>query len=496
MADRAEIEGPNMRLPQVDRILREPILIAREKEVRREILTVLTRSVLQDYRTNQNQDGSKNETSTNAVEAKTAEQITSAEIAREVCLRIDRIFEGRLRKVINGTGVILNTNLGRAPLPEGVVTKMTSILSGYSSLEISLESGKRGERIATIESLLQILTGCEAALVVNNNAAAVMLAVRALAFGKEVIISRGELIEIGGSFRLPDVVEAAGGILKEVGTTNRTRASDYANAISERTGLILKCHRSNFAVTGFTEEPDWQELTEIARKHSLPLAEDLGSGALIDLSELNLTHEPMVQEALGNGTDIVMFSGDKLLGGTQAGLVVGKKHYIEMMRKHPIYRALRPDKLAVALTENILCQYLRPDVKNVIPVYRMAKFNQEELKARAEKLANQLNARLSKLQCLVAPTVSAFGGGTMPSEALPGYGLAISIAGGAQQESTKADKKNKLLSAQNLALLLRRHDPSIVSIIVDDRVTVDLRTVDPSEENDLARAIEALEPNI
>jgi L-seryl-tRNA(Ser) seleniumtransferase len=478
MADRAKSVGLNMRLPQVDRILREPSLIAREKEVRREVLTVLTRAVLTDYRTNESQSDASIDGS----------EITARQVAEKVCLRVDKMLAGRLRRVINGTGVILNTNLGRAPLPAAIVAELIPILSGYSSLEISLESGKRGERIETIEEILRVLTGCEAALVVNNNAAAVMLAVRALAFGKEVIISRGELIEIGGSFRLPEVVEAAGGILKEVGTTNRTRASDYAIAINEKTGLILKCHRSNFAITGFTEEADEKELAAIACKNAVPLAHDLGSGALIDLAELGLTHEPMVQEALAHA-DIVMFSGDKLLGGTQAGLVVGQKRYIDTMRKHAIYRALRPDKLAIALAESILCQYLRSDVTDSIPVYRMAKATAKQLSQRAERMATDLNSRLKKLNCSTVPTTSAFGGGTTPAQELPSYGLRVSTVHGATPRTENA-------SANKIAAMLRENHPAVVSIIVEDQVTIDLRTVDQSEEIELAKAIEAVDERL
>jgi L-seryl-tRNA(Ser) seleniumtransferase len=488
MADTAKSAGPTMRLPQVDRILREPLLVAKEKEVRREVLAVLTRAVLTDYRTNENrivENPLAENPLPNSIEAT---EITPAQVAEKVCLRVDEILAGRLRRVINGTGVILNTNLGRAPLPASVVADLIPILSSYSSLEISLASGKRGERIETIAEILRVITGCEAALVVNNNAAAVMLAVRSLAFGKEVIISRGELIEIGGSFRLPEVVEAAGGVLKEVGTTNRTRISDYANAINEKSGLILKCHRSNFAITGFTEQADEKELAAIARKNGLPIAHDLGSGALINLDELGLTHEPTVQETLVHA-DIVMFSGDKLLGGTQAGLVIGQKRYIEMMRKQAIYRALRPDKLAVALAESILCQYLRPDVTESIPVYRMAKASQEQLNQRAQKMATDLNGRLKKLSCSAVPTTAAFGGGTTPAQELPSYGLRISTIDGASQ-------KNENASAHKLAGMLRENHPAVISIIVDDRVTIDLRTIDQSEEIELALAIEAVDQRL
>jgi L-seryl-tRNA(Ser) seleniumtransferase len=478
MAETAKSGGLTMRLPQVDRVLREPLLVAKEQEVRREILAGLTRAVLNDYRTNECQTADSIEVM----------EVTARQVAEKVCGRIEKVLAGRLRKVINGTGVILNTNLGRAPLPAKVVADLIPLLSGYSSLEISLGSGKRGERIETIEEILRLLTGCEAALVVNNNAAAVMLAVRALAFGKEVIISRGELIEIGGSFRLPEVVEAAGGILREVGTTNRTRASDYAAAINEKTGLILKCHRSNFAITGFTEEADEKELAGIARKNSLPIAHDLGSGALIDLGELGLTHEPMVQETLAHA-DIVMFSGDKLLGGTQAGFVIGQKRYIEVLRKQAIYRALRPDKLAIALAESILCQYLRPDVSENIPVHRMAKASQEQLKQRAQGLAIDLNTRLKKLNCLAVPTTSAFGGGTTPAQELPSYGLCLCTADGAAPRTANA-------SANKLAAMLRENHPAVISIIVEDQVTIDLRTVDQSEELELALAIEAIDQRL
>ncbi len=471
MPDKVQSVAENIRLPQVDRVLRHELVVEKEKIVRREILAALTRQVLARYRT----------------EKPSAAELAGPsldDVAATVCRQAEEMLGGHLSKVINGTGVILNTNLGRAPLPRSVTSTLSEILSGYSSLEIDLHSGKRGERLATIEKMLILLTGCEAAIVVNNNAAAVLLSVSALASNKEVIISRGELIEIGGSFRLPDVIVSAGGILKEVGTTNRTRLSDYSQAVSENTGLLLRCHRSNFEISGFTEEADLKELAKIARERNLPLVEDLGSGALLNFSELGLSPEPTVQESVAIGLDIVLFSGDKLMCGSQSGIIVGKKRYIDILRRTPIYRALRPDKLAIGLLENILAEYMRTDVASRLPIFRMAKLGADELRVRAENLAGQLNPRLSNLRCAVVPTTSAFGGGAMPNQQLPSFGLSIGIKFGGN-----AQRQNDL-GANEVASLLRENEPPVVSIISAEQVIVDLRTVDPCEEGDLREAIE------
>jgi seryl-tRNA(sec) selenium transferase len=342
---------------------------------------------------------------------------------------------------------------------------------------MDLSSGKRGERTQLIKRLLKVLTGCESAIVVNNNASAVMLAVSALARGKEVIVSRGELIEIGGSFRLPDVVTSAGGILKEVGTTNRTRAADYKNAISPNTGLILQCHRSNFEVTGFTEEASLTELVEIGRASGVPVGLDLGSGALIDIAQFGLRHEPTVDEVIGAGVSLVMFSGDKLLGGPQAGIIAGNSELVGKLRKDPMYRALRVDKLIITLLESVLGEYLKVRPEGHVPVYSLAAVPAPHIKERVEKFANRITAQLNLAadELKVVETVSTLGGGSLPGQSLPSFGLQLTTG--------------KFKSAGKLSAALREAEPPVISIIQDDKVIVDFRAVLPTDEKDLERVV-------
>jgi L-seryl-tRNA(Ser) seleniumtransferase len=375
--------------------------------------------------------------------------------------------------VINGTGVILNTNLGRAPLAGEIVERLSRTLSGYCSLEFDLTSGKRGERTELLQDLLSVLIGSEAVVVVNNNAAAVMLAVSALAHGKEVVVSRGELIEIGGSFRLPDVIVAAGGILREVGSTNRTRAGDYKAAIGSNTGILLRCHRSNFEITGFTEQPSLPEVVKVAVDAGVALVEDLGSGAILEMAPLGLRDEPTVSAVLQSGADLVLFSGDKLLGGVQAGIVVGKRSLVEKLRKHPIYRAVRADKLIIATLEGVFAQYLAPSPENIVPALRMAIASRDGLKQRAQNFV--ASTKLMCLRCRVVETTSTFGGGTLPGELLPSFGVEIS-----PQAKVSADK---------LSRMLRTAENPIVAIVKEGQVTIDFRTVQPEEEPLLAMVL-------
>lgn len=463
-----------MRLPQVDKILRHPILIARESEIRHECLANLVRQVLHRLRHSADEKNSGDKRDDKVAQPSHTEE----SIAVEVSSLVDELLACSLQKVINGTGVILSTNLGRAPLPGSLVEKLTQILPGYSSLEIDLESGTRGERAHAVERLLTILTGCESAIVVNNCAAAVLLMVNALAPGKEVIVSRGELIEIGGSFRLPDVIVAGGAILKEVGTTNRTRTSDYEKAIGDNTALLLKCHRSNFEITGFTEEASVEELKSLAKAKGIPLIEDLGSGAMIDLTSLGLKHERTVQESV-KSTDVVMFSGDKLLGGSQAGMIVGRSDLIKKMRTHPTYRAVRLDKLNISLLELTLAEYLKSTIVETMPVYRMAALSGDVLQKRAREFVERIGSRLHHLRCTTVPAKSAFGGGTLPNQTIESYGIQIGIAAGGASK----------MSSGKIAACLRNHRPAIVPLTSADCVVIDLRTVAPSEETDIERAL-------
>ena len=453
------------RIPQVDKMLRHPLIISLKNDYRHEVLSEVTRRVLANYRS---PDG-----------AKVPENLD--DIAAEIESRLKKLRTGSLRKVINGTGIILSTNLGRAPLPQTTVDRLSEILLGYSNLEVNLQNGKRGERMTALTELLSMLTGCDSAIVVNNNAAAVVLAVSALSNKQEVIISRGELIEIGGSFRLPDVIESAGGILKEVGTTNRTRASDYQKAVNNSTGMILKCHRSNFEISGFTETAKTADLVKLGKSHKIPVIEDLGSGALIDYSKFGMKYEPTVAEVISEGVDLVMFSADKLMGGSQAGIICGSSELVKKLRDHPMYRALRADKLTIAVLEQVLCQYLQLAPEKSVSVMQLATKSASELKSRAAnflakaKIPHQYNVELIE-------TRSAFGGGTLPGQSLESFGLAISVAGGTESKR----------SPDKLLTMLRSADPPIIAIIQDDKVVIDFRTIMPHDEELLLSSLERL----
>jgi L-seryl-tRNA(Ser) seleniumtransferase len=360
----------------------------------------------------------------------------------------------RLRRVINATGVIVHTNLGRAPLAEEALTRLDRAARGYSNLEYEVASGVRGSRQSHVTPLLRRLTGAESALVVNNNAAAVMLALAALAEGREVLVSRGELIEIGDGFRIPEVLERSGARLREVGTTNRTRAEDYERAIGSETALLLRVHQSNFRVVGFTERPTLAELAQLAQSHEIPLVDDLGSGALVDLGD-----EPTAREALAEGADLVCFSGDKLLGGPQAGIVVGRSELVERLRRHPLQRALRADKLTVAALEGTLALYL--DGPDRIPVLRMLRDDIETVRARAQRLAGLVGGEVEQ-------TVARAGGGALPLAELPSYACAVE---------------------EDLAARLRIGEPPVIGVVRDGRTLLDCRTLTDAEVDEVAAAI-------
>ena len=362
-----------------------------------------------------------------------------------------------LRRVLNATGVLVHTNLGRAPLPEAALARVLDAASGYSSLELDLASGTRGSRQDHVAALLRRLTGAEAALVVNNNAAALLLALAALADGREVVVSRGELIEIGDGFRIPDVLERSGARLVEVGTTNRTRASDYEAAVGPDTALLLRVHQSNFRLVGFAERPTLPELAAVARRHGLPLLDDLGSGALVDLGD-----EPTASDALAGGADLVCFSGDKLLGGPQAGLVLGRTELIERLRRHPLHRALRIDKLGLAALEGTLLLYLEPErALQEVPVLRMLHEDITAVRTRAERLAGQLDGEVEE-------TVARVGGGALPLAQLPSFACALE---------------------ESLATPLRLQEPPVVGIVRDGRLLLDCRTLGDDELEAVATAV-------
>src|SRR4051794_3450162 len=362
----------------------------------------------------------------------------------------------QLRRVLNATGVIVHTNLGRAPLPEEALARVLEIGRGYSNLEYDLGRGARGSRQDHVLDILRRLTGAEAALVVNNNAAAVMLALAALAEGREVLVSRGELIEIGDGFRIPDVLTRSGARLVEVGTTNRTRVADYERAIGPETALLLRVHQSNFRVVGFTEAPPVKELARVAHAAGLPLVDDLGSGVLVERPG-----EPSAKESLAAGSDLVCFSGDKLLGGPQAGIVVGRAELVERLRRHPLQRALRADKLTLAALEGTLALYL--DAPERIPVLRMLDEPVDVVHARAEKLAGLVGGTVEE-------TVARVGGGALPLAELPSFACALE---------------------EQLAEPLRRGDPPVVGVVRDGKLLLDCKTLADAELDELAAAVAA-----
>jgi L-seryl-tRNA(Ser) seleniumtransferase len=367
---------------------------------------------------------------------------------------LEAVRRPSLRRVLNATGVIVHTNLGRAPLAEAALEQVVATARGYSNLELDLRDGTRGSRQDHVAGLLRRLTGAQAALVVNNNAAAVLLALAALAEGREVIVSRGELIEIGDGFRIPDVLARSGARLVEVGTTNRTRAKDYDRAVTGDTALLLRVHQSNFRVVGFTELPRMEELAAVAKRHGVPLLDDLGSGVLDELPG-----EPTVRDSLAAGADLVCFSGDKLLGGPQAGIVVGDGGLIEKLRRHPLHRAVRADKLTLAALEGTLRTYL--DAPEEIPVVRMLGEEGDAVKARAERLASLVGGTVEQ-------TVARVGGGALPLAGLPSFACAIE---------------------ESLAAPLRGGEPPVVGIVRDGRLLLDCRTLRDDEVDEVAAAV-------
>jgi L-seryl-tRNA(Ser) seleniumtransferase len=376
--------------------------------------------------------------------------------------------------VLNATGVVLHTNLGRAPLSPRAAEAIAVIASGYSNLEYDLESGERGKRDAHGEALLCALVGCEAAIVANNNAAAVMLVLNTLAEGGEVVVSRGELIEIGGGFRIPEVLERAGCVLREVGTTNRTRVADYERAITDRTRVLLRVHPSNYRIVGFTERPDARSLAALARERGLPLVEDLGSGCLIDARALGLGDEPRCQDALAAGVDLVTFSGDKLLGGPQAGIVAGRADLVSRVRRNPLMRAMRVDKMVYAALEATLRAYADGRAAAELPALRILALTADEIGRRAGAFAARLAEVAPALHVALEDGRSVPGAGSAPGLDLPT--VLVSIA-------------HDALSAQTLEARLRSADPPVVARIERDRVVLDLRTIPEDDEPDLLAAL-------
>ncbi|HZB25199.1 MAG TPA: L-seryl-tRNA(Sec) selenium transferase [Vicinamibacterales bacterium] len=396
-------------------------------------------------------------------------------IVRAVPSRLAAAAGASLRPVINATGVIVHTNLGRAPLSSLAVARVAAIAGGYSNLEYDLAGGRRGKRDIHAAGLVSALTGAEAAVIVNNNAAATLVVLAALAAGREAVVSRGELVEIGGGFRIPDVMAASGAILREVGTTNRTRAADYAAAISERTALILRVHPSNFRMEGFVERPTLEELAAIGRKLNVPVVEDQGSGYLGDRSAGVLKDEPGVRSSIAGGADLVLFSGDKLLGGPQAGIIAGRERLVALVRTHPLMRALRADKMTYAALEATLQEHAAGRAADAVPVSRMIDATAAEIASRASRIAA---VPLSRLAISIVEGASTIGGGSAPGSALPTRLLALSRPG---------------VPAAQLEARLRAGTPPIIARIEEERVLLDLRTVLPEQDEAVAAAISALD---
>ena len=402
------------------------------------------------------------------------------DLPRGVEQQLQQSLAHSLRPVINATGVILHTNLGRAPLAEAALQHVAEISRGYSNLEFDVATGERGKRDVHVDRLFAKLLGIAgrevSTIVVNNNAAAVLLALNSLAEGGDVLVSRGELVEIGGSFRIPDVMAKSGAVLREVGTTNRTRIADYDAAITARTKLLLRVHRSNFQIVGFTEQPFLEELVALGRKHNIPVMEDLGSGEIFDLRNVGVRGEPMIADSLRAGVDIVTYSGDKLLGGPQAGMISGDPALAAKIRANPLFRALRVDKMFYAALEATLLAYLREDYDS-IPALRMMRISEDELARRAKQIAERLRALCPTLQVEIVESRSVLGGGAAPGSTLPTRVIAVTSG---------------VISADELCARLRQSGTPIVARVEEGRVLLDLRTVAPEQEGAIIAALESI----
>lgn len=391
---------------------------------------------------------------------------------------VRQISDYHLKPVVNATGVVLHTNLGRAPLAPEAIERIKEVSLGYSNLEYDLEKGKRGSRYVHVEELLKKITGAESAFVVNNNAAAVLLALNTFASGREVIVSRGEMIEIGGSFRIPEIMKLSGAKLVEVGTTNKTHLYDYENAITENTALILKVHPSNYRVVGFTKEIELDELVDIGRRYGIPVMYDAGSGALVDFSEKGFREEPAIQKALRSGVDVVTFSGDKLLGGPQAGIVVGKAEYVDRMKKNHLNRALRIDKLTLAALEATLRLYFEEDPWKKIPALRMLAMKPEEVRRKALRLKRLLDREFGKkIKTKIVSTIARSGGGALPNVDIKSFGVAMTIEG---------------MSPTCVEEALRFTDPPVIVLVQEGQILMDARTLLDEDDKKIIQALKQI----
>jgi L-seryl-tRNA(Ser) seleniumtransferase len=438
-------------LPSVDRLLREPAL----RDLPPALARDAARDVLDEARRSARNGGWP---------------YPASDLPLLVAQRVEQTTAPRLRPVLNASGVIIHTNLGRAPLSAAAISACARVAAGYTNLEYSLERGERGSRHSLVTDLLTRLTGAEDALVVNNNAAALLLVLSTLGHEREAIISRGQLIEIGGGFRIPDVMRQSGVQLVEVGTTNRTYASDFEAAINDRTALLMRVHASNFVQLGFTNQPTLFELVAVGQRFELPVIDDLGSGSLIDTAQYGLSAEPMVQQSVAAGASITTFSGDKLLGGPQAGIVVGRTPFTSRLRKHPLMRAIRPDKLTLAALEATLVHYVKGEAAREVPIWRMIAAPADSLRARAVALAERLDASMEE-------TRSAIGGGSLPGQTQPSWAVGL-----------------RTTAADDLAARLRHAQPPVIGRIERERVLLDLRAVLPEQDGLLETAVRGVLP--
>jgi L-seryl-tRNA(Ser) seleniumtransferase len=446
-------------IPKVDELLKEPALLSLLQEHPRHLVVDAVRAAIAHLR-QQILEGS-------------IEEISIEKLTEQTRCYILNKQERHLKRVINGTGIIVHTNLGRSNLSQKAIEAVIEAAGLYSNLEYDLEQGKRGSRYSHVEGLLCELLGCESALVVNNNAAAVLLVLAALAKGKEAIVSRGELVEIGGSFRVPDVMQQGGCILREVGTTNRTHLRDYESAICEETALILKVHTSNYRIVGFTTSVPLTTLKALAIKYDIPLLEDMGSGLLVNLSKYGLSDEPTVQASLQAGVDVITFSGDKLLGGPQAGIIVGKTQYIDIMKKHSLTRALRIDKMTLAALEATLSHYrAEEEAMTEIRTLHLISLTSDFLKTKADRLLALLQE--VSIPAHITKTTSQVGGGALPIQELPGYGVVLDIEG---------------CSPNQIETMLRKGKLPIIGRIMKDQYLLDVRTI---EEEDFLIIVEQI----
>jgi L-seryl-tRNA(Ser) seleniumtransferase len=448
-------------IPAVDELLGRATLRALAEHVGRRLLVDATRRVLQSLR--------------GRIASGQLSRVSVELLEQEIVAATQATAALSLRPVINASGVILHTNLGRAPLARQAVEHLAETAAQYSNLEYDLARGERGKRDTHTDRLFAQLLGAERTLVVNNNAAAVFLALNTLAEGGEVIVSRGELIEIGDSFRIPDICVKSGAALREVGTTNRTCLADYEAAVNERTRVVMRVHPSNFRIVGFTECPQLEELVELARKHKLLLLEDLGSGCLVDFTPLGIRGEPPAAASVKAGVDVITFSGDKMLGGPQAGILTGKRAPLEKIRQNPLFRVLRVDKLTIAALEATLAAYLRGDLQ-AIPALRLMHITREEIAARATRLAERISTQPG-FRVQLEDGESVIGGGSTPGQSLPTKLVAVAHA---------------RHSAEELGALLRRNSPPIIARLERDRLLLDLRTVFEEQEDELAEALARL----